>query len=298
MRELSFSSRSSRRVSIFELTSVFRPPSSLLGCSDIQFKPGGKPPYRLTIANAYIPPRNYTFDSSEFSWKIDLVSLRDLNHSPPSLLDLELIFSSFLRSREDILSSSRCSTRRDSRIPLDRAFFIARFSSRRVASSVVFEGSFELIPRPLSSLTPTFSLHVGGGGSTSCLASSGGGGAISTTVIAGVAVGALIVGALAALGALWGFNAWRKKVISNLEPFRTLSHLQLTRSFTQLSSNSTLSLSSPQSRKPTTSLLLTATPTSIEPILVDLDKELLLVACLSIRITLSTRRTAGSETTT
>jgi len=132
VRELSFSSRSSRRVSIFELTSVFRPPSSLLGCSDIQFKPGGKPPYRLTIANAYIPPRNYTFDSSEFSWKIDLVSLRDLNHSPPSLLDLELILPRFFAVAR--ISFLRLGVRLDGTLVYRWTVRFSSLASLRVAS--------------------------------------------------------------------------------------------------------------------------------------------------------------------
>ncbi|KAL7412604.1 hypothetical protein BDY24DRAFT_392033 [Mrakia frigida] len=43
------------------------------GCTKIHFKAeGGLPPYRLTVANAYIPPRNYTFDSDSFEWQVDL----------------------------------------------------------------------------------------------------------------------------------------------------------------------------------------------------------------------------------
>lgn len=61
------------------------------------------------------------------------------------------------------------------------------------------------------------------------------------------------------------------------------------------SSNSIPSLSSRPSRKPTTSRLLTATPTWIEPILADQDKEHLPVGSLSTRTTLSTRLMAASE---
>ncbi|KAL7416725.1 hypothetical protein BDY24DRAFT_412219 [Mrakia frigida] len=130
------------------LTDVGQFSSWPMGCSDLVFKPGGKPPYLLTIANAYIPPRNYTFDSSEFSWKIDL------SRAYP--------------------------------------FFVSVFDSTGL--------SYTAGP-----------LHVGGGGSTKCLAGSLGGGGTSTTVTAGVAVGALILGALVAFGGMWGFNAWRKK---------------------------------------------------------------------------------------